>query len=144
MDKYVYPPIEINNKIKTENTNKKDEYKYTEQPYFCICKIIFHFTIVEYIILSKSSLVNIYYIKKMADMFDSLFGSLGSEYCIYFYFLEVYFFISLVLFAISSLYVGFSKRKGFSYYFSKLILGLVIFFMYFQNRLLYSMCSSKR
>lgn len=79
----------------------------------------------------------------MGDLFDNLFGSLSSDYCVYFYFLEVYFFISLVLFVASSLYSGISKRKPFSFYFSKLILGLVIFFMYFQNRLLYSMCSSK-
>lgn len=79
----------------------------------------------------------------MADVLDNVFGVISTEYCVYFYFLEVYFFISLVLFAISSLYTGLSKRKGFSFYFGKIILGLVIFFMYFQNRLLYSMCSGK-
>ena len=79
----------------------------------------------------------------MADLLDNLFGSLSSDYCVYFYFLEVYFLISLVLFAATSLYTGLSKRKSFSYYFGKIILSLAIFFMYFQNRLLYSMCSNK-
>ena len=79
----------------------------------------------------------------MAEVLDFVYGPLSSDYCVYFYFLQVYFFISLVLFLATSLYTGISKRKSISYYFSKFILGLVIFFMYFQNRLLYSMCQGK-
>ena len=79
----------------------------------------------------------------MAEVLDFLYGPLSSDYCVYFYFLQVYFLISLILFVGTSLYTGLSKRKSFSYYFSRSILGLAIFFMYFQNRLLYTMCTNK-
>lgn len=79
----------------------------------------------------------------MAEVLDFLYGPLSSDYCVYFYFLQVYFLISLVLFVGTTFYTGISKRKSFSYYFTRSILSLAIFFMYFQNRLLYTMCTNK-
>lgn len=74
---------------------------------------------------------------------ETVYGPLGQEYCMYFYFLEIYFFVSLVLFLGFNLYNGIVKRKPAGFYFSKLIMASVIFLMYFQNRLLYSMCARK-
>ena len=61
----------------------------------------------------------------MAEVLDFLYGPLSSDYCVYFYFLQVYFLISLILFAGTSLYTGISKRKSFSYYFKSMTNNLI-------------------
>lgn len=67
-----------------------------------------------------------------------VFTPFGGEYCNYFYFLMIFFFIifagslALVLFKL------FSSKKSDT---SPLIMGTVqSFVLYFQSRLLYSMC----
>jgi small basic protein len=79
----------------------------------------------------------------MNDIMDTLFGSLSKDYCIYFYYLSILGFIFMAIVLVSSLYIGITKGKGINFYIKMLsiILGYTIF--YFQNRLLYSMCSGK-
>jgi len=79
----------------------------------------------------------------MAGLVDNLFGPLPPEYCLYFYFLSIFGFILLVLFAVPALFYGITKRKGIDYYISIIGLSLGYFVFYFQNRLLHSMCVAK-
>lgn len=71
---------------------------------------------------------------------DSLFGPLGREYCIWFYFLSVVGFISMMFVLISGIALGFSKKAGATFYFN-LFAGVILYGMiYLQNRLLHTMC----
>ena len=71
----------------------------------------------------------------------NLFGPLGKEYCILFYFLSIFSFIGLILFSVSALYRGITTKKDIWYYLGVLVVAFVYFFHYIQNRLLFSMCS---
>jgi len=77
----------------------------------------------------------------MAGVMDSLFGPLGREYCIWFYFLSVLAFISLLLFLLPALWRGISTKKDIWYFLGVLTVSFTYGLIYFQNRLLYSMCS---
>jgi len=77
----------------------------------------------------------------MAGIMDSLFGPLGREYCIWFYFLSVLAFISLLLFLLPALWRGISTKKDIWYFLGVLTVSFTYGLIYFQNRLLYSMCS---
>jgi hypothetical protein len=72
---------------------------------------------------------------------DYLFGPLGKEYCIWFYFLSIVSFVSLLIFIIPAFIYGITKKKDLGYFFSIVIGSLNIFIAYFVNRLLHSMCS---
>ena len=76
----------------------------------------------------------------MATMNDTLFGSLGKQYCIYFYLLSVFGFILLAMTMVGIVWSLFTKKLDM-----KTITGLVMASLgygifYFQNRLLHSMC----
>ena len=75
---------------------------------------------------------------------DGLFGPLNKEYCIWFYFLSVFGFVLLCLLLISGIgLILFSKTKrGSGFYMSLLTGALTYAVIYFQNRLLYSMCTN--
>ena len=77
----------------------------------------------------------------MSDITENLFGPLGKEYCIWFYFLSVLAFISLLLFLIPAIYKGVISKKDIWYYLGIFVVALMYGITYFQNRLLYSMCS---
>lgn len=77
----------------------------------------------------------------MATLEQTLFGPLDSGYCLYFYYLSIFGFAFLILFVISSLWIGISKKLGFKFYSNMFVISLIYFVFYFQNRLLYSMCS---
>jgi hypothetical protein len=79
----------------------------------------------------------------MSDITETLFGPISKEYCIWFYFLSVIGFIGLLFVLISSLFVGISKKKGLDFYLHALALVAHSGVIYFQNRLLYSMCVAK-
>ena len=79
----------------------------------------------------------------MSDITNDLFSPLSKDYCIYFYFLSIFGFISLILLLVSSLFIGISKRKGMTFYMQMMAIAAGYFVFYFQNRLLYSMCSGK-
>jgi len=77
----------------------------------------------------------------MSDAIGNLFGPLGKEYCIWFYFLSVLAFISLLLFLVPAVYKGITSKKDIWYYLGVLAVALMYFFSYLQSRILYSMCS---
>ena len=67
---------------------------------------------------------------------DTLFGPFPKEYCLYFYFLEIFAFIALVITVITVVtsYKTF-KNKGVLF-----VILLQPLILYFESRLLYSMC----
>ena len=73
----------------------------------------------------------------MASLVDNLFSPLGKEYCVYFYWLSVIAFIFLLLVLYNSL-IALLKGKFNVLYFVISLFGPGL--MYFNNRLLYSMC----
>lgn len=77
----------------------------------------------------------------MSGVMDNLFGPLGREYCIWFYFLSVLAFVSLLLFFIPALWRGISTKKDIWYFLGISAVTFTYGLIYFQNRLLYSMCS---
>jgi amino acid transporter len=77
----------------------------------------------------------------MTDFMKNLFGPLGKEYCIWFYFLSVLAIVALILFLISAVYKGITTKKDLWYYLGVLAVAFMYFFSYLQSRILYSMCS---
>jgi len=76
------------------------------------------------------------------DVLQSLFGPLGKKYCIWFYILSVIPFIAIILLVVRALYVAFGKRGGNMETLMNILPVVLIYLIaYFQNRLLYSMCS---
>ena len=73
----------------------------------------------------------------MASLVDNLFSPLGKEYCVYFYWLSVIAFIFILLVLYNSL-IALLKGKFNVLYFVISLFGPGL--MYFNNRLLYSMC----
>ena len=76
----------------------------------------------------------------MDNLMDNLFGPLGKEYCIYFYYLSIMGMFLLTLLLASTLVTGITKRKNMEFYMQMLSIAIGYFFFYFQNRILYSMC----
>lgn len=74
------------------------------------------------------------------DSFGQLFTPLNKQYCWWFYYISVFGFVLFFMAIITMLFIGISKKKDSSYYVSMFFLALGYFFIYFQNRLLYSMC----
>lgn len=73
------------------------------------------------------------------DGFNSFFSPLGKEYCNYFYFLSVFFFILAVIQV--GLFVMKAMQKGSMKELPQLFIYLLYpMLAYFQNRLLFSMC----
>jgi len=77
----------------------------------------------------------------MSDFMTNVYGPLNKDYCIWFYFLSIFGFIMLVMTLTASLYVGIVGKKGPEFYVAMLVFSLNYAIMYFQNRLLWSMCS---
>lgn len=70
---------------------------------------------------------------------EVLFSPLSKEYCLYFYLMTVILFVILLLAMIATLVTIVKSKKNTNY----LLLASNIFtlaLVYFQNRLLYSMC----
>lgn len=78
----------------------------------------------------------------MDNTLDTLFGPLSKKYCIWFYILSIVGFVFLLLFIVSALFIGITKRKGIEFYLQMLAGAVVYLIFYFQNRLLHSMCTS--
>ena len=76
----------------------------------------------------------------MDNLADTLFGPLGKDYCIYFYYLSVIGIVLLTMLIISTITVGITKRKGVEFYLQMLSVAVGYLIFYFQNRLLHSMC----
>ena len=71
---------------------------------------------------------------------DQLFGPLDRKYCMYFYYLSVFGLILLIFLAISSLYIGLTSKNSGIFGFQMVFAVIQYAVLYFQNRLLYSMC----
>ncbi len=72
---------------------------------------------------------------------SSLFGSIGKEYCLYFYVLSVLALIFAVITIVPAMYVGLTKNKGIEFYIASFGGILAYMMIYLQNRLLYNMCA---
>lgn len=61
--------------------------------------------------------------------------------CLWFYFLSIIGFGSLIFTLVTGILYGISKKKDASFYLALVLLSFSYFFFYLQNRILYSMCS---
>lgn len=80
----------------------------------------------------------------MSSFYQNFFSPLNKEWCDYFLYLAVFAFIVLAYIVISALFtivMGTSKNKGDTLY-TMFLTSLPVLITYFQNRLLYSMCSA--
>jgi len=77
----------------------------------------------------------------MADMVETLFGPLGEEYCLFFYYLSIISFVFFVIVILSAVYLlVFSKKQNGAFFMATLSGSFAYLIVYFQNRLLNSMC----
>jgi hypothetical protein len=74
------------------------------------------------------------------DMFNSIFGPLGKEYCAYFYFLSVINFVFFAFIIVGTLLAALTKRKDSSFVISMILVAFAYGIGYFQTRLLHTMC----
>jgi hypothetical protein len=77
----------------------------------------------------------------MAGIVDNLFGPLSSDFCLWFYFLSILGLVWFFLYVISAIYLGLIKKKGSDYWIMAVTIALGYGIIYFQNRLLHSMCA---
>jgi len=75
------------------------------------------------------------------NVLDTLFGPIGKQYCSLFYYLSISSFILYVFTLVGVISYGIKNKKGISYYATSIFMGLVYLLAYFQNRLLFSMCT---
>tara|TARA_Y100000817_G_C16600798_1_gene430672 strand:+ start:19 stop:246 length:228 start_codon:yes stop_codon:yes gene_type:complete len=73
----------------------------------------------------------------MVYLENKLFSPLSREYCAYFYYLTVFTLIFFVIAAVEAIY---SVMKGDVSPVRAIVTLVAPFIIYFQNRLLYSMC----
>ena len=74
------------------------------------------------------------------DVLDTLFGPVSKKYCVLFYYLmfgSFFIYSAIILLAIGW---GISHSKGVLFYLVCALVAFMYFLMYFQMRLLYSMC----
>ena len=67
---------------------------------------------------------------------DNLFGPFPKEYCLYFYFLEIFAFVALIITVLTVIF-SFKTFKNKGVLFVILLQPIIL---YFESRLLYSMC----
>ena len=73
--------------------------------------------------------------------FQSLFTPFqNQDLCLWFYFLSVVGFVFLIFAVISGIYLGITTKKNGSFYLSLVFVASWYLIVYFQNRLLYTMC----
>lgn len=77
----------------------------------------------------------------MNSIEETLFSPLDKKYCLYFYYLSIFAFAFIIITIISFMWIGISNKLGMKHYIHMIYLALIYFVFYFQNRLLYSMCS---
>jgi hypothetical protein len=76
----------------------------------------------------------------MENTLETLFGPLSKQYCIWFYGWSIFFVVISFILLLGSLFIGITKRKGIDFYILMIFGSLPYVALYFQNRLLYSMC----
>ena len=75
------------------------------------------------------------------DSFDLFTPYQNPDMCLWFYLLSIIGFVFLVFSLITGFWFGIYKKKDSSFFVGVILLSLGYFIFYFQNRLLYSMCS---
>ena len=78
----------------------------------------------------------------MSNLNDKLFGPLSKQFCLYFYFLSMINFGVVIFLIISMILIGMSKRRDSTFYLQMVMTTLLYAILYFQNRLLHTMCSN--
>jgi len=77
----------------------------------------------------------------MGDLMDTLFSPLGKEWCLYYFFILVFVFLAYLFVILAALIHLFNLKKiTFSSVFMSLIPIVTYAILYFQSRLIYSMC----
>ncbi len=76
----------------------------------------------------------------MNNLTEMLFSPLSKDYCVWFYGWTIFSYFWFIIVLISSIVYGIKQKKGMEYYFMSTIAALAYFLIYFQYRLLYSMC----
>lgn len=80
----------------------------------------------------------------MADTaLNTLFAPLSRQYCIWFYWLSVLGFVMLAMVLLGAFVHLFSKKMDARFFYAAFSAAIAYLIFYFQNRLLYSMCSGK-
>lgn len=72
--------------------------------------------------------------------YKHVFAPLGKEYCVYFYWLSVIGFVFFWFLLISGAIVGIKNKMPAAHYLHLGMLCISYLLLYFQSRLLYSMC----
>ena len=80
----------------------------------------------------------------MSGFYQTFFGPLDKTACYYFYFLSVLFFTLLIGVLIKELMFAFTHYKSLNAYtiVKGIIILLNVFFAYFVNRLMFTMCTN--
>lgn len=77
----------------------------------------------------------------MAEL--SIFAPLvNTEYCLWFYYLSVVGFTLALLSIFSLIVLTLKKKMNINLFFQMIWITLIYMFLYFQNRILYSMCKN--
>lgn len=74
------------------------------------------------------------------NVMEDLFSPLSKKYCVWFYYLAVISYIFFIVGILGAVIYGVKHNKSLGYYFTAFVASLGYFVMYFQNRLLFSMC----
>lgn len=80
----------------------------------------------------------------MSSFINYVYGPLNKEYCIYFFILSVIGFVILTISILSTLIIGIMTKKDSVFYMKMFMVSIPYGFIYFHNRLLYSMCNSSQ
>jgi hypothetical protein len=74
------------------------------------------------------------------DFMNALFSPLSKEYCVWFYWVSIFYYVVFLMVLLSAIVYGIKRNKDFGYYLQSFMMSLVMFFNYFIARLFYSMC----
>lgn len=72
---------------------------------------------------------------------QSLFAPLGKEYCMYFYWLSVIGFVFFWFLLLTGVFAGIKGKMPAAHYLHLGMICITYMLLYFQSRLLYSMCT---
>jgi hypothetical protein len=74
------------------------------------------------------------------NLHDYLFGPLNKDWCAYFYFLSIIWYVTFVISVISIVFYLFTKKVDTKVLFGMLLYTITVFIMYFEKRILNGMC----
>jgi len=75
------------------------------------------------------------------NVLDALFGPVSKKYCSFFYYYAIICFIFFMMAVIGVVTYGIKHSKGPSFYMFSIVATSIYLIGYFQNRLLFSMCT---